>query len=226
MPVLLLKHNRARNGQKGWTESIQQCLTEIENLGLNSVAFPALGTGGKGVPAEQMAKTMIEAFQDFIKSPKYKGSLRTIRIVIFDRNMLGTFVAVIKTALDPQQKKGFFHFLERKSLYANTTLYTTVHIYAGCSQYIDSAISKIEAIRRDEAVAICSSVRITCNDCYAKDLQKIAHRHGVQVIVGKGEVKVIGYGKAADAAITEVDKYLKDLETHIEKNKELSTSNT
>lgn len=63
--------------------------------------------GGKGVPAEQMAKTMIEAFQDFIKSPKYKGSLRTIHIVIFDRKMLETFVAVIKTALDPQQKKGF-----------------------------------------------------------------------------------------------------------------------
>lgn len=54
----------------------------------------------------------------------------------------------------------------------------------------------------------------------AKDLQKIGHKHGVLVRVGREDVKVIGYGKAADAAVTDVEKYLRDLETRIEKDME------
>lgn len=38
-------HVRARNSLDGWAESIKKCLKETERLGLNSVAFPALGTG-------------------------------------------------------------------------------------------------------------------------------------------------------------------------------------
>lgn len=68
--------------------------------------------GGKGVPADQMAKTMIEAFRDFIKSSKYTGCLSSIYIVIFDSKMLDTFVAVIKASLYPQPRKSLGNFPE------------------------------------------------------------------------------------------------------------------
>jgi hypothetical protein len=38
-------HVKARNSLAGWSESIKKCLMETERLGLNSIAFPALGTG-------------------------------------------------------------------------------------------------------------------------------------------------------------------------------------
>lgn len=38
-------HVRARNSMGGWADTIKRCLIVSEQLGLTSVAFPALGTG-------------------------------------------------------------------------------------------------------------------------------------------------------------------------------------
>lgn len=38
-------HVRARNGFEGWKKTFARSLAEVEKMSLNSVAFPALGTG-------------------------------------------------------------------------------------------------------------------------------------------------------------------------------------
>ena len=38
-------HLKARSSASGWSEALLKGLREVDNLGLNSVALPALGTG-------------------------------------------------------------------------------------------------------------------------------------------------------------------------------------
>lgn len=38
-------HMKARNSERAWHESIVKCLQCVEELGHNSVSFPAVGTG-------------------------------------------------------------------------------------------------------------------------------------------------------------------------------------
>lgn len=65
--------------------------------------------GGKGVPADRMARMMLEVFKDYILSQDFQKCLKIIRIVIFDKKMLETFVTEAKSTLDPTKasRKGF-----------------------------------------------------------------------------------------------------------------------
>lgn len=217
-------HVRARNRLTGWTKTIQKCLMVTESLGLSSIAFPALGTGGKGVPADQMAKTMIEAFRDFIKSSKYTGCLSSIYIVIFDSKMLDTFVAVIKASLYPQPRKSLVQEMKFWDRKPNVEMapHTTVHIYGDSPHYLDRAVSKIEELRKEKELYVSIFVSDNLSD-YATDLQRIGYSKGVKIVVSSGKVKVMGYGKAFDIAVDEAQKYLDRIAKDIRDKQKSST---
>ncbi|XP_062830403.1 protein mono-ADP-ribosyltransferase PARP14 isoform X2 [Anolis carolinensis] len=94
-------------------------LRECEARKYTSVAFPAIGTGQSGRAPEDAADEMIGAFADFIgkESPQH---LKTIKIVIFQQNMLSAFYASMKQregAPLPSTQSGGSFFSRLKSLF-------------------------------------------------------------------------------------------------------------
>ena len=73
--------------------AVQGALCCAEQLGLASIAFPAISTGIYGFPLERAARVMYAAIRDFwTDSPG--SSLRMIRIVLYDRRALEAFLSV------------------------------------------------------------------------------------------------------------------------------------
>ncbi|XP_075037347.1 LOW QUALITY PROTEIN: protein mono-ADP-ribosyltransferase PARP14-like [Mixophyes fleayi] len=91
--------------KKNVLDSLQEC----EKNQVVSVAFPALGTGAGGLSAAVVADTILDSVVDFVTSKSVK-SVQTVKVVIFQQNMLNDFYVSMKkkegTALS--QPKSFF----------------------------------------------------------------------------------------------------------------------
>jgi len=75
--------------EKTLRDSVRNSLLRAKEKGMNSVAFPAIGTGVAGFPVEDCAKIMLGEISRFLREEK--SSLETVRIVLFDRESLDTF---------------------------------------------------------------------------------------------------------------------------------------
>ncbi len=64
-----------------------------DELGVASIAFPAIGTGVGGLPVDTAARRMLHAVAAFLNSGE--GSLRKIEFVLFSEKDLETFVDVL-----------------------------------------------------------------------------------------------------------------------------------
>jgi O-acetyl-ADP-ribose deacetylase len=74
-------------------------LKRATELGLESVALPALGTGVGGFPVDQAARVMIEATDVFLRTTA-QPSLKRVMFVLFTPDALRAFeVALAKTML-------------------------------------------------------------------------------------------------------------------------------
>ncbi len=63
-------------------EATQNSLKRAEELKVQSIAFPALGTGVGGFPVDRCAEIMLEQVRVFAKKLKY---LKEVRFVLFDK---------------------------------------------------------------------------------------------------------------------------------------------
>ncbi|XP_078671108.1 protein mono-ADP-ribosyltransferase PARP14-like isoform X1 [Branchiostoma floridae x Branchiostoma belcheri] len=73
-----------------WRNVIINCLRTAEDLGFNSIAFPALGTGVLQESVARTAATMLDALQDFVL--RYKPTkLNEVRVTIFQQEMVRAF---------------------------------------------------------------------------------------------------------------------------------------
>ena len=61
---------------------IEKCLTECEQKGAHSIAFPALGAGGLGYPTQLVAEVMISAVQDHHKI-NTTSCITEVKFVVF-----------------------------------------------------------------------------------------------------------------------------------------------
>ncbi|XP_056611144.1 protein mono-ADP-ribosyltransferase PARP14-like [Triplophysa dalaica] len=87
-------HMVGQTNVKGITTSMFKVLKTCEENHIQSVSFPALGTGAGNLAATQVANAMTEALADFVKeSPQH---LKRVHIVIFQSNMLPDFQDAIK----------------------------------------------------------------------------------------------------------------------------------
>ncbi|KAM9305745.1 protein mono-ADP-ribosyltransferase PARP14-like [Gastrophryne carolinensis] len=89
-------------------------LQECEKQQAASVAIPALGTGAAQVSAAVIADSILDGVVDYFKS-KSSSSLQTVKVVIFQQQMLNDFYTSMKklegTPL-PQHKSLFTRFTE------------------------------------------------------------------------------------------------------------------
>ncbi|RKY61917.1 MAG: Appr-1-p processing protein [Candidatus Latescibacterota bacterium] len=70
-------------------EATRNALKRAEELKLESVAFPAIGTGVGGFPADRCAEVMIGTALDFLKEAE---SLRLVRFVLFGEETYEAFL--------------------------------------------------------------------------------------------------------------------------------------
>ncbi len=71
----------------------KRALEKAHELGVNSIAFPALGTGVAGLPLEKCAQAMLSVARDFIASHEGKSSVQLIKFVLFDETAREIFQA-------------------------------------------------------------------------------------------------------------------------------------
>jgi O-acetyl-ADP-ribose deacetylase (regulator of RNase III) len=62
-------------------ETILNCLVTARERGLETLAFPLMGSGYYGIPNRASAQVMMEAFKTLEEDP---GGIREIRICVFD----------------------------------------------------------------------------------------------------------------------------------------------
>ncbi|XP_051997806.1 protein mono-ADP-ribosyltransferase PARP14-like [Xyrauchen texanus] len=87
-------HMVGQTNEKGITSSTYNVLKMCEENQIQSVSFPALGTGAGNLAAAQVANAMIEALTKFVKdSPKH---LKRVNIVIFQTKTLPDFQEALK----------------------------------------------------------------------------------------------------------------------------------
>jgi O-acetyl-ADP-ribose deacetylase (regulator of RNase III) len=72
-----------------------RALLGAEARGVESIAFPALGTGVGQVSAELCAGMMLEAVRTF--AGLAPGRLRTVRIVLHSEKMMERFAAILSS---------------------------------------------------------------------------------------------------------------------------------
>lgn len=71
-------------------------LRAADKLGVNSVAFPALGTGVGGFPVKGAAKIMLAATRKYLKSEE--SALRQVIFILFDQETFNQFKQVSESS--------------------------------------------------------------------------------------------------------------------------------
>lgn len=71
--------------------AITGALRTADELGLASIALPAISTGIFGFPVNRAAKVILDAIRDFFQDDR-QTSLKLVRIVLFDDAALRAFV--------------------------------------------------------------------------------------------------------------------------------------
>ncbi len=76
----------------------ENSLRRAEEHRLESIAFPAIGTGVAGFPVARCAEVMLAAIRDHLNGPT---SLKRVEMVLFDRATLEEFERVLARMKDP-----------------------------------------------------------------------------------------------------------------------------
>ncbi|KAJ8320637.1 hypothetical protein KUTeg_002224 [Tegillarca granosa] len=87
---------------KAWKDKITKILEKSDKLNVKSVAFPALGTG-LGTKIEDVADSLFDAMIEFQNSSFQ--SLKEVHMVIFQSQMMNSFIDQIKTCVNTKGKK-------------------------------------------------------------------------------------------------------------------------
>ncbi len=86
-------HGGSRGEEAALRSAVLGALRRADELGLASLAFPAISTGIFGFPAERAAGVMFSAIQGRFAAPP-PSSLRLVRIVLYDASTLEAFLRV------------------------------------------------------------------------------------------------------------------------------------
>jgi O-acetyl-ADP-ribose deacetylase len=74
--------------EQGLRESTRNSLLRAEENGLESIAFPAIGTGIAGFPMDRCAEVMLEEIREHLKGAT---SLKRVEMMLFDKRSLEVF---------------------------------------------------------------------------------------------------------------------------------------
>ncbi|KAM3862355.1 protein mono-ADP-ribosyltransferase PARP14 [Diretmus argenteus] len=95
LPTKHIIHMVGQTTERDITSSMLKVLKMCEDHKIQSVSFPALGTGAGNLGALQVGNAMVTAIEDLLKTTN-TPSLTTIHIVIFQSKMMKDFQEVLK----------------------------------------------------------------------------------------------------------------------------------
>lgn len=87
---------------KELAEAVAGSLVLGDQLGLSSIAFPAISTGIFRFPIERAAKIILEAFRTYIKQNP-AANLGQIRLVLYDQQSLYVFLRIAESVFDNKE---------------------------------------------------------------------------------------------------------------------------
>ncbi len=87
---------------KKLAEAVAGSLVLGDQLGLSSIAFPAISTGIFRFPIERAAKIILEAFRTYIKQNP-AANLLQIRLVLYDQQSLYVFLRIAESVFDHKE---------------------------------------------------------------------------------------------------------------------------
>ena len=82
-------------------ETIEKCLTECEQKGARSIAFPALGAGSLNYPPQLVAEVMISAVQDYYRI-NITSCITEVKFVIFMDSTYEEFERLLPEYAEPE----------------------------------------------------------------------------------------------------------------------------
>ncbi|KAK3598153.1 hypothetical protein CHS0354_013662, partial [Potamilus streckersoni] len=115
LPCKMVIHMAAQNKRKEWEDMIVRVLHQADQLKCESISFPALGTGGKGLSPKKIAQAIYSSCTEFANS--HPVCLKKIRVVLFKKTMLTEFYQAIKDYSPGQQESRFSRFLVGGTLF-------------------------------------------------------------------------------------------------------------
>jgi O-acetyl-ADP-ribose deacetylase (regulator of RNase III) len=74
-------------------EAVTGSLQVADELGLESIAFPAISTGIFGFPKDRAAKLILGAIKKYLEENKFSG-IKVTKIVLFDQDTADAFLQV------------------------------------------------------------------------------------------------------------------------------------
>jgi O-acetyl-ADP-ribose deacetylase (regulator of RNase III) len=87
---------------KKLAEAVAGSLVLGDQLGLSSIAFPAISTGIFRFPIERAAKIILEAFRTYIKQNP-AANLGQIRLVLYDQQSMYVFLRIAESVFDNKE---------------------------------------------------------------------------------------------------------------------------
>lgn len=87
---------------KKLAEAVAGSLVLGDQLGLSSIAFPAISTGIFRFPIERAAKIILEAFRTYMKQNP-AANLGQIRLVLYDQQSLYVFLRIAESVFDNKE---------------------------------------------------------------------------------------------------------------------------
>jgi O-acetyl-ADP-ribose deacetylase (regulator of RNase III) len=79
--------------------AIRSSLTRAEELGVKSIAFPAISTGIFGFPVDRAAKIFMRVFKDYLLKESTEA-VKTIKMILYDDHTLEEFLTAFDEVFD------------------------------------------------------------------------------------------------------------------------------
>ncbi|XP_068090026.1 protein mono-ADP-ribosyltransferase PARP14-like [Hyperolius riggenbachi] len=100
-------HCNCSNNLDNISRLVKDILLHCENVGLQSVAIPAIGTGECGFKPDQVAHTCMETIRNYLIRTRRTNCLTCIRLVIFRLHIYEIFCEALKRCFRPVLKSSW-----------------------------------------------------------------------------------------------------------------------
>ncbi|XP_076460377.1 protein mono-ADP-ribosyltransferase PARP14-like [Babylonia areolata] len=228
MKSRVILHLNSERFSKDWGEAIKLCLQEAEQLGVMSLAMPALGTGAYGLSPSSSASALFHTLVDVLAKSQLQ-SLKEVRVVLFDLKMIPDFVSAVEELGNKHAKnnKGLFHWIASamtgttapsvKQRYVATELKeVTLYIYAGSRNDIQRILRAFDDLVKEKFVKkeVRDDILLTLRPEEIEQIEQLVNKHKVEITVqiARGRVVVDGLQTNVFEAMQDISNILRLVE--------------
>ena len=199
-------------------QQLQTCLEEGLRLAdandIKSISIPAIGTGGFGLSATESAQVIFQALR---KMSGHFTSISTIRVVVFQKQMIHAFLQEQQSSLLPRTTASRGSSGNIKAVLPSSNLSVTVWVTGGKSN-VKKAMDELKKLFSSACTTQKVNMEGICSlsDIQVNQLKQEAYKYDVEITVNKTRKSIVLRGFSEDlpdmvTKITdEIDKGIKE----------------